>query len=314
VDSKGNDRPFSVRYGIQNFEFLDRRLLGNNQWRNTANTFRGFRGALGQESNDWQVDLLAVQPLERDKYEWDQPVDGQWVYGAIGHWRGWSEIMTVEPFYLALDQQAKGSVLGRRVHSPGVRIYGVFGETGFDFDTDVIGQFGESGDRDLRAFGATAEIGYRFRQPWDPRVSAFYGYASGDRNPADDQDNRFEKFYGFGRPWSANDYIVFENIHAPKVRVELAPSKKLRVDLGYSWYWLASDTDRFSAAANARDKSGNSGNSVGHEFDIRARWQVSSQLELIAGYAHFVAGDFTRTSIRPDQTDFGYLELNLLAF
>jgi hypothetical protein len=200
------------------------------------------------------------------------------------------------------------------VHSPGVRIYGVFGETGFDFDADVIGQFGESGDRDLRAFGATAELGYRFRQPWDPRVSAFYGYASGDRNPTDGQDNRFEKFYGFGRPWSANDYIVFENIHAPKVRVELAPSKKLRVDLGYSWYWLASDTDRFSAAANARDKSGNSGNSVGHEFDIRARWQVSSQLEVIAGYAHFVAGDFTRTAIRPDQTDFGYLELNLLAF
>ncbi len=314
VDSRWNERPLSVRYGTQNFEFLDRRLLGNNQWRNTANTFRGFRGALGQESNDWQVDLLAVQPLERDKYETDQPVDGQWVYGAIGHWRRWSDFLTLEPFYLALHQKAVGVVPRRMVHSPGLRVYGVFGQSGFDFDADVVGQFGESGSRDLRAFGATAEVGYRFHQPWDPRFSIFYGYASGDRNPLDGQDNRFEKFYGFGRPWSANDYIVFENIHAPKLRLELTPDKKLRVDLGYSWYWLASDSDRFAAAGNLRDKSGNSGNSVGHEFDVRARWQVTSQLELIAGYAHFVAGDFVRNTLRPDSTDFGYLELNLLAF
>ncbi len=52
-DALGNARPISLRYGIQNFEFLDRRLIGNNQWRNTANTFLGFRGAIGQDSNDW---------------------------------------------------------------------------------------------------------------------------------------------------------------------------------------------------------------------------------------------------------------------
>ena len=314
VDAGGNERPLSVRYGNQNFEFLDRRLLGNNQWRNTANTFRGFRGALGQESNDWQLDLLAVQPLERDKHEWDEPVDGQWVYAAIGHWRRWSDWVTLEPFYLGLLQRATALVADRRVHSPGLRAYGVFGSSGFDFDADVVGQFGHNGDRDVRAFGATAELGYRFPQPWDPRFSVFYGYASGDRDSADGEDNRFEKFYGFGRPWSANDYIVFENIHAPKLRLELTPSKRLRLDLGYSWYWLASDTDRFFAAGNVRDKAGRSGGSVGHEFDIRGRWQVSSHLELIAGYAHFTAGDFTRNTIRPDDTEFGYLELNVKAF
>ncbi|HEY1083401.1 MAG TPA: alginate export family protein, partial [Prosthecobacter sp.] len=57
TDALGNSRPVSLRYGIHNFEFLDRRLIGNNQWRNTANTFQGFHGSLGQESNDWQLDL-----------------------------------------------------------------------------------------------------------------------------------------------------------------------------------------------------------------------------------------------------------------
>jgi hypothetical protein len=312
TDPRGNARPLSLRYGIQNFEFLDRRLIGNNQWRNTANTFLGFRGAVGQDANDWNIDLLAVQPLERDISEWDEPVDGQWVYGLIGHWRGWQNI-TVEPFYLLLDQEQTSAAVDRTVHSPGLRAYGRFGRSGFDFDASVIHQFGENGNRDIDAWGGTLEIGYRIDHPWKPRISAFWGYASGDRDPADGSDNRFERFYGFGRPWSANDYIVFENIIAPKLRVELTPTDRLRVDFGYSWYDLASETDRFSGA-NARDLTGRSGAAIGHEFDIRARWQITKNWESILGYAHFRPGSFTEKAIRSDDTDFAYLELNLLLF
>ncbi len=314
VDPRGNDRPVSLRYGIQNFEFLDRRLLGNNQWRNTANTFLGFRGAIGQDANDWSLDLLAVQPLDRQKYQWDEPVDGRWVYGLIGHWRGWSDFVTLEPFYLALSQDQGTGVAERIVHSPGLRAYGSVGKTGFDFDLSVINQFGDNGPREVNAWGGTAEIGYRFDLPWKPRLSAFYGYASGDKDPNDGNDERFEKFYGFGRPWSANDYIVFENIRAPKLRVELTPTESLRVDFGYSWYQLASATDRFFGANNARDLTGLSGSDIGHEFDIRARWQVNKKLEAILGYAHFTAGGFISQVLRPDDSDFAYLEFNYTFF
>ena len=313
-DLQGNKRPISLRYGIQNFEFLDRRLLGNNQWRNTANTFLGFRGAIGQDSNDWSLDLLAVQPLEREQYRWDEPIEGRWVYGLIGHWRGWSDIVTLEPFYLALDQSQTATATDRTVHSPGIRAYGTVGKTGFDYDVSVIKQFGHNGTQNVDAWGGTAEVGYRFDQPWKPRLSAFYGYASGDKNPNDNTDNRFERFYGFGRPWSANDYIVYENISTPKLRMELTPTDKLRIDFGYSWYHLASNTDRFAGANNARDKKGQSGSSIGHEFDIRARWQLSKKIEAILGYAHFTAGEFTRNAVRPGDTDFAYLELNIALF
>ena len=198
-DSLGNARPLSLRYGIHNFEFLDRRLIGNNQWRNTANTFQGFHGTLGQECNDWQINVLAVQPLNRSKYEWDRPVEQQWMYGVIGHWRRWSEVITLEPFYLALNQSAHGKVAERLVHSPGLRGYGVIPGTAFDFDFDLIYQIGRSGSKDMQAYGGNFEIGYSFDQPWKPRLSGFYGYASGDRNPKDAADNRFERFFGFGR-------------------------------------------------------------------------------------------------------------------
>jgi hypothetical protein len=314
TDPLGNDRPVSLRYGIQNFEFLDRRLLGNNQWRNTANTFLGFRGALGQDANDWSLDLLAVQPLEREKHDWDDPVDGRWIYGLIGHLRQWSDVVTIEPFYLALDQKENATSADRMVHSPGVRFYGFIGDSGLDFDLSAIHQSGHNGTRDVDAWGGTGEIGYSIDHPWKPRISAFYGFATGDRNPLDSLDNRFERFYGFGRPWSANDYIVYENIETPKLRVELTPAQKLRMDFGYSWYYLSSATDRFAGANNARDFTGTSGDGIGHEFDIRARWQVTKKLEAILGYAYFRPGDFTNNLVRPGDTDFAYLEFDLIAF
>ncbi|MEQ1851657.1 MAG: alginate export family protein [Chthoniobacteraceae bacterium] len=312
-DPLGNERPLSIRAGRMAFEFLDRRLIANNQWRNTTNTFQGFRLTLGQDANDWQLDLLALQPLERLKYEFDEPKDGQWFYAAIGHWRGWSDIITLEPYFLSLQQDTLAGLPGRSIHSLALRGYGLFGDTGFDYDFDAVYQFGRNGPEQHRAFGFTGEIGYTFAHAWQPRVSAFYGYASGDRDPGDQKDQRFERYFGFGRPWSANDYIDWSNISTPKVRLEIQPGKNLRVDAGYSFYWLASDTDRWSNA-NLRDKKGNSGNFIGHEFDIRARYAISSKVEAIAGYAHFTPGEFTRKTGKPDDTDFAYLEISVSAF
>lgn len=313
ADAHGSSRPVALRYGNHNFEFLDRRLIGNNQWRNTANAFRGWHGIIGQESNDWQLDLLSVQPLDRLLYDPDRPAEGKRLWGAIGHWRRWSDAVTLEPFYLRLDERNLVGG-GRVVHSPGLRAYGLFGRSGFDFDASGITQFGHNGAQDVSAWAANAEIGYRFSDAWNSRLSFFYGAASGDRSPTDGDDNRFERFFGFGRPWSANDYVVFENILAPKVRYEATVSPTLRFDLGYSWYSLESATDRFYNAANNRDPSGQSGTNVGHEFDIRFRWQVTRQAEVTVGYAHFVAGEWTRRLVRSGDTDFAYFELLLKPF
>ncbi len=310
-DAIGNPRPLSIRYGIHNFEFLDRRLIGNNQWRNTANTFQGFHASLGQENSDWQLELLALQPLQRFSFEQDEVEKKKWLYGAIGHWRRWSDIVTLEPYYLALDQSPYGSVVNRTVHSPGLRAYGVISDSDFDYDTSLTYQFGDNGTRSIESYGGNFELGYTLAtHPWKPRVSAFYGFASGDREPSDSEDNRFERFYGFGRPWSANDYIVYENISSPKLRVEAKPRHDLRIDFGYSWYWLASDKDRFNGANNARDNTGKSGGYIGHEFDIRGRYTLNPKTEITVGYAHFLPGDFTEKKVRPGDTDFAYIEIS----
>ncbi len=332
-DDRKQQRPLRFRAGRMAYEALDRRFIGRNEWRNTTNTFEGFRLNLGQEANDWEVDLWAYQPVRRLLTDFDQRIENQWFYGAITHLRRWSDIITLQPYYMGLRQdgsKAPGQI-DREIHSPGLRGYGKIGNTNLDYDFNLIYQFGRNGTQRHDAHGYTLEAGYTFKHSWKPRISAFYGYATGDRDPNDNVNNRFERFFGFARPWSADDYIVFENVKAPKIKLELQPVKDLRLDGGYSWYWLASSTDRFnnlldgntSARPNPgfnRDITGRSGDFIGHNFDIRARYKLTERIDTTVGYSHFVSGNFTRNrqvaalGRSPGSSDFFYVEVMLSAF
>jgi len=312
-DGKFANRPISLKAGRMWFEKLDRRLIGNNGWRNTTNTFQGVHLDIGRQANDWEVEFIAAQPLERKLYEFDRTNDGQWFYALIGHIRRWSEIVTLEPYYLAIAQDKEGNRKKRTIHMPGVRAYGGFGQSPAHYDVSLMCQTGKDDGRDHSALAATTEFGWRFDHAWKPRASVFYGYASGDENPLDNSNERFDRFYGFARPWSASDYVQFENVHAVKSRLEITPHETLRADAGYSAYWLASDQDRWNAVG-LRDPTGQSGDFMGHEFDMRARWTPNSQVEVTAGYAHFASGNFPGNLGRSDSADFVYLEISLNAF
>ncbi len=48
-DDLGNSRPIFIRFGRQAFEFLDRRLIALNSWRNTTNNFLGVRASMDKK-------------------------------------------------------------------------------------------------------------------------------------------------------------------------------------------------------------------------------------------------------------------------
>ncbi len=332
-DDLGNDRPISVKAGRMAFELTDRRLIARNEWRNTTNSFQGLRATLGQQKSDWQADLFALQPLVRLIDQVDKADQAQWLYGAIGDWRKWSKIITLQPYYYLLQQNgskvkyasdgtlaAASARKDREIHTAGLRGYGVVGNTGLDYDLNYAKQWGEDGGLDHDAYAYNLEGGYTAEHAWMPRLSASVGFASGDKNATDRSSQRFERLFGFARPWSNNDYIQMENIHASKVRVELNPTSKLKIDFGYNWYELASATDRWNGGANLRDTTGKSGKNIGEEFDIRVRYPISKYIGLNVGYAYFMAGDFTKKTSqlvqpgRKDNSSFLYVETSLYAF
>lgn len=345
-DDLGNDRPISVRAGRQAFEYTDRRLLARNEWRNTTNNFQGVRAIIGQQKNDWQLDLLALKPIQRFTNQLDEVSHAQDFYGVIGDWRRWSEVVTLQPYYYLLQQDGgaveydsngnaavANSKIDREIHTAGLRAYGVVGKTGWDYDASYVKQWGKQdrlsntgvfiAELDHDAYAYNAEIGYSFNHPWKPRLSGFYGVASGDKNPTDGKNQRFERLFGFARPWSNNDYFQMENIIAPKIKLEFEPKiawlPGVRVDTGYSWYRLDSSSDRWNGAG-LRDNTGRSGKDVGEEVDVRVRFPINKHIAANLGYAHFWAGDFTKTTSqaidpnRREDSNFFYTEISISAF
>jgi hypothetical protein len=326
-DGLGNSRPLMIRGGRMAFEFLDRRLIALNEWRNTTNNFLGFRASLGQDKNDWQLDLLALRPVIRLINEFDKTDHDRDFWAAIGHWRKWSHVITIEPYYLGLKQRATAATANRErlIHSPGVRLYGLALDNHINYDFTYTHQFGQDNKQTHDAFAFTGEVGYLFREnKWKPRVSFFYGYVSGDKDPNDQVMNRFERFYGFARPWSADDYIIPENIVTPKLKIEFEPAKEVRFDGSYSFYWLASSTDRFNnllaGSAFNRDRTGKSGTFLGHGFDSRIRFKPVKFLDANIGYIHFTTGEFVQKRQQASNgesskaSNFAYVELLLNVF
>ncbi len=312
-DALGYERPISIRYGRMSFGLLDKRLVDRNGWRNTTNNFQGFRAIFGQNKNDWQLDTFALQTLNRPLERMDHRNNDQWLYGAVGNWRRWSKVTTLQPFYFRFDQKKTALQSKKEIHSTGLRSYGVFGNSNFDYDFSGTVQFGRNNNQKQRAFGSVAEIGYNFKHSWKPRLSENYVYGSGDKNPNDNKDQRFDRLFGASNPITKNDYFQWENINAVKTRIEFEPNQKLRVDSGYSFYWLASSTDRWNKG-NLRDNTGSSGNFLGQEFDSRIRYKFNPNLDSAIGYVHFKPGEFTRKVGRNNASDFLYLELTWSLF
>jgi hypothetical protein len=311
-------RPGYVRGGRMAFELVDRRLIANNEFRNTTNTFQGVRAHVGRLSDDWELDIIGVQPLDRLMYDFDETFDGLWLYGMTGTWRRQSEIATVQPYWFGLTQGETDDGDPDdtfSIQTTGIRAYGLVGATGWDWDVDVVYQFGDWVNGEKQAAGAFAtELGYTVvNWPWKPRFSAFCGYGTGDRDPNDDYNNSFNSLYGFNQPWSRNDYFSWDNAIQPKARLQLFPLDTVNVELGYGAFWLASATAAWQRA-QLRDPTGRSGNFLGNEFDVRIKYQVLSLVGLEASYAYFNPGRFPSTLGKPLASNFFYLQVNLSAF
>ncbi len=331
----GSNRPISIRAGRQSLELLDRRLLGNNQFRNTTNNFEGYRLRFGKKQNNWDLDTFAFHPVERYKYQFDQPDEDTWFYGAVLSLKQWSDFVTIQPYFFGkqVDGDPLNPVKANRkadadIYAPGLRLYGLFGDSGFDFDADINKQFGRSGQlsggksgqtlAQHDALGYSLELGYSFDHDWKPRASLYYGYGSGDKNSADAINQRFDAFYGFNQPWSRNDYFSWDNLMAPKARLEFNPFKDVRIDTGYNLYWLESDAGGWRRAnlGNGKGKS-----FLGHEFDIRVRHQLNPYIDWSMSYARFMPGDYTESFATADTgpytseaSNFFYFEVSLNAF
>jgi hypothetical protein len=310
-DALGQGYPVQFRFGRMTLDYVDRRLVARNAWRNAISGFDGFRLRLGQPSADWQFDFFAVQPVAVRMHQPNHPDEEQWFYGWVGAWRRWARLITLEPYYFILDADMKGREKpDREIHTMGLHGFGPIGRTGFDYDFDTAFQFGQDGRRDQRAFACFGELGYTFQHTWKPRLSFSTAYATGDRTLDDSVGERFDRLFQTSHAYSMSDFFSWQNVISPKLRLEFQPLERLDVDIAYGAYWLASDSDAW-VVPNRQDEKGVSADWVGQELELRLRYQINPRLEIELGYSHFLPGPFVRNTGPADDSDFFYVQTTL---
>ncbi len=312
-DAFGPEQPLSFRVGRQTMDLANRRQVARNGFRNTTNAFDGFRLTLGQKKNPWQVDVIAVMPVERLLEQPDRPDEERWLYGFVYTWRGWSDVITIEVFYFVLDEDRNDpALLDREVHSLGTHVFGPIGKTGLDYDADFDWQFGNDGDFTRRAFATHGELGYSFKWAWKPRLAVFCNYATGDPDVSarDHMAERFDPMFGDGTGYGYFQIQRLENLINPAVRLTLKPHEKLDFDAYYRGYWVAADEDRSSWAGRV-DRTGKSGDRVGQALEMLLKYKVCDNASVELGYAHFFPGSFMANTGRARDSDFFFVTTTL---
>ncbi|AMK77929.1 MULTISPECIES: alginate export family protein [Methylomonas] len=303
--------------GRQTLNLGSRRLIARNAMRNTINSFTGIKLRV-LDYDSWQFTGFVTMPVNRyptaaadildETHEFDEEDTHTWFSGGFLELYNLAWGISSEVYLYHLDEgdSVRNPTRNRRYFTPGVRFFLKPKKANFDFQTETIGQLGTvrsttaaSNGRDLdhAAWYQHADVGYTFDMPWSPRFALEYDYASGDNNPNDNQDQRFDTLYGARRfEFGATGiYGAFAraNINTPGYRVTAAPRNDVQLGLSHRFYLLASAKDSWTTAG-LQDTSGRSGDFVGQQLELTARWDFNSSLNFETGWAHLFKGEFAK--------------------
>jgi hypothetical protein len=298
---------FTFRVGRQELLFGNQRLVGPLDWTNTRRTFDGFDGIFNVAG--WRIDAFWTRPVIVNKYGFNNSDSDTAFYGVyatgklpldIGIDLYWLDLESQQNAFSGTPFQTFNGTTGRDMrHTVGGRLFGKFGDTGFDYEAEGAYQFGDHAGKDISAFDFTGNVGYTFAQiDGTPRVYGMFDYASGDRRTGGDVET-FNQLFPTGHLWLGYmDIIGRQNIIDASTGVSFKPVSNVTVMLDGHFFWLASDNDALynASAGVVRAAAPGASNFVGTEIDLTVKYQFDKHIALTGGYSHFFAGDFIKES------------------
>ncbi len=305
-------QPLTAMVGRVTFDAVDRRLIARNRFRNVINSFDGVRLRLGADKGPWELDAFALRPVTRDADGFDRSSNNSLLFGVTGYWRRGSPGIQVEPFWLLTDRTpGPGVSLSDNQHTFGVHAFGQWDHSHWDYDLSVAGQLGVRGSDSVAAWAIHGEIGYTWETTWTPRVGLWVNAASGDQAPGDGTTQSFDPLYGATFTfYGYTGYFIWNNLINPSVRFSVQPTSRIRAELIYRTIWLESSRARWVRGLRA-DPSGQDGDFVGQEIDMRFSYAFFRWLEAEAVYALFLPGSFVANTGPAPVSNFTYLQLTL---
>lgn len=324
-----------VTVGRQTVDLRSRRLIANDDYRNTTNGFTGVRVDLTARGG-WDATafyLLPQQRLPEDlaglraaRIVFDHEGFDTRLWGATVAKRLTPRLtLDIGVYRFEERDRPDRATRDRQLTTLTARLATPVAPGKWDMEAEVMRQTGSisatlsplAATLPVEAYFAHARAGYQWPGGWKPHLAVEADYASGDKR--DGTYRRFDTLYGARRadysPAGLFNAVSRSNLVAVGPRLEITPSKRVDAFVTVKKLWLASAVDAFATTGEA-DPTGRSGRDAGWQTDARFRlWAIPKRLQLEADGVWIAKGRFLQTAPnRASDRDTLYLSLNATAF
>ena len=311
--AEGDD--LHVLAGRHTMDVGSRRFVARNRFRNTINAFTGLN-ALWKDGAGDQVRAFFTFPVQRlprdgaslrdNDIEADEERTQVRFFGVHAQRDEVLEDVRGELYLFGLDEDDGDDLAtrNREIWTAGFRMLKPHAPDSIHWELEAAYQTGDSRassagtdttDLDHRAEFAHLTFGYRWDHDWQPRLELLVDWASGDDDPTDGEQNRFDTLFGARRfefgPTGIFGAFARANLFSPGVRLNCKPSENTELMITNRLHYLASDRDAWPPSGLA-DPTGAAGDYVGNLAEFRLRWDPKPNLRVEGGVAHLFAGSF----------------------
>lgn len=309
-----DDLTLTVRPGRQELKFGKQRLVSPLPWGNSLRHWDGVSAIF--ETGSTKIHAFWTQFTPTDKYEFNTADKRRDFYGVYGTTKLGS--VGVDLYYLGFENDngvAFNGTAGREErHTFGGRLFGTFGDSGFDYDLEGAYQTGRVGTGDVSAFMIGSQLGWTPEGwAWKPRVYVGFDYGSGDDSAGGDVET-FNHLYPLGHAYLGYaDFVGRQNIVDLSAGVKFSPAPKLTFAVDGHLFYRAEDADAFYNAGGGvvRAGGGSGEEEIGSEIDLTLSYAWNKFFATSLGYSRFFAGDFIEETGSSDDIDFFYVSAQL---
>lgn len=297
----------SVSLGRMELTYGSRRLISKAVYRNATNTFDGIE--IDSNLNDWSVKGIYLLPvtrlptaqdaLDNNERAFDKSFSERRLFGffAVSP----DKALEIQSYWFKEDDADNLNTKNRDLYSLSLD-YTTSLFDDWEANVEVIGQVGTSHqttsasdnvEKDVRAF---LFFGYLGRKVFEHTfLRAEIDFFSGDNNNADDTIRDFDGLYGVRRfdigPTDVYQGMPRRNLKSIGLRSVSKPTKQNNIMAAYKSFW-------YHRAPEGVDSF------IGHQFEVRWRYQVLPSLRLSLGGAYLLKGEGFERGDYPDNTTF----------
>lgn len=323
-----------LRIGRFTQDWGSRTLVARNRFRNAINTFDGI-SFIHRQANGNEFKFMSTQPVRRTPRDRLSLLDNERETDKSGSALRYHGVfaklpsllpellpsvfpdLDLETYYLLLKEKDTSTLetANRNIHTFGFRVQSTPVPNGWDVNLESIFQAGrrrasssptDTQNLDHSAFFQRAELAYSFNIPSKLRAIFEFNYASGDKDPLDQNSGRFDSLFGvtafeFG-PVALYAPFNRSNMISPGLRLTATPWNGVSLMADYRHFWLEERKDSWGRTGR-RDITGDTDSYLGQHLEFRVRWTAApGNIRIDSGFVLLDSKNLTDT-----RSDFFYV-------